>query len=240
MLGFCPAYDGPAMLSEDDLPPPPQPDAAAGQPRATSRQLRRFITRHNRQALLLAFFSLAGSVLLWGMLYLGLYWFTLVAVTVGRSMNPKTIAEITQRDLVGADFLPHFLIGAVLVLVAGAVIRKKVSMESLREQRHYFLWVLIELFMAVPNITFSVWGNLSAMCRLRRGEIEQAWGLLRSMEAAGGRMSMASLPLEIQDERTLGRVVFALQVVGLVGVREKTEGWFLYLQKRNELSLRTA
>lgn len=227
------------MLSEDDPPPPSQPDAA-GQPQATSRQLRKYITRHNRQALLLAFFSLAGSAVLWGMLYLGLYWFTLVAVTVGRSMNPKTIAEITQRDLVGADFLPHFLIGAVLAMVAGAVIRKKVRMESLREQRHYILWVLIELFMTVPNITFSIWGNLSAMCQLRRGEIEQAWDLLRTMEASGGRMSMASLPLEIQDERTLGRVVFVLQVVGLVGVREKTEGWFLYLQKRNGLSLRTA
>ena len=53
-------------------------------------------------------------------------------------------------------------------------------------------------------------------------------------------MSMASLPLEIQDEKALGHILFVLQIVGLVGVREKTEGWFLYLQNRQALILRTA
>ncbi len=222
------------MLSEHEIPLPP----VEAKPQATSRQLRRFIARHNQQALLLAFFSLAGAAILWGMLYLGLYWFTLVAVTIGRSLNPATIAEISQRNLVGAEFLPHFVIGAVAVMVLGAIIRRKAILESLREQRRYLLWVAAELFMTVPNITFSIWGNLSAVCWLRRHETDQAWGLLRSMEAAGGRMSMASLPLEIQDGKTLLRVLFALQVVGLVGVREKAEGWFLCTQKRNGFSLR--
>ena len=57
------------------------------------------------------------------------------------------------------------------------------------------------------------------------------------MNEAGGRLSMSSLRTEIEDERTLGRVVFVLQLVGLVGVREYTHGWFLCLQSRDALVL---
>lgn len=217
--------------------PPPQPTPPS-QP--TSRELRRFVARHNRQALLLAFFSLLGAAVLWGIIYLGTYWFTLVAMTLRWSFNPATLPEITRRNIIGPDFLPHFLIGAAIALVSGAVFRKHVRLESLREHRHYFLWVLAELLMTVPNVTFSIWGNLSAICRLRRVEAEQAWRLLQRIEDEGGRMSMASLPLEIQDEKMLGHILFVLQIVGLVGVREKTEGWFLYLQNRQALVLRTA
>ena len=173
------------------------------------------------------------------MVYVGLYWFTLLAVTIGRSLNPATLGDVTQRNLVGTDFLPHFALGALIALAVAGLLRRKVNFDSLREHRHYLLWMVAELLMAVPNVTFSIWGNLSAVCRLRRGDMEAAWRLLQRMEEAGGRLSMASLPLEIQDGRVLNRVVFALQFVGLVGVREKEEGWFLYIQNRSALSLRT-
>ena len=232
-----PVYVG---QEEEYLPDPPadSPPPAPSQP--TSRELQRFVARHNRQALLLAFFSLVGAGVLWGILYLGTYWFTLVTVTLKWSFNPETLPEITRRNIVGPDFLPRFLLGAFGALCLGAFFRKHVRLERLREQRHYFVWVLAELFMTVPNITFSIWGNLRAVCRLRRDEAEQAWNLLQRIEDLGGRMSMASLPLEIQDEKSLSRILFVLQIVGLVGVREKTEGWFLYLQDRHALVLRTA
>ncbi len=228
------------MFTEEENPAASDPVAGtAAAADSGARQLRRFIARHNQQAFLLAFFSLLGAAFTWAVLYLGLYWFTLVGITIGRSLNPATLPDITRRNLVSPNFLPGFGVGAAAVLGVAAFLRGRVRLEELRERRNYFLWIAAELFMAVPNITFSIWGNLSAVCRLRRGEIELASGLLRRMEDEGGRLTMASLPLEIQDEKALGRVVFALQLVGLVGVREKPEGWYLYLENRNALVLRT-
>ena len=45
-------------------------------------------------------------------------------------------------------------------------------------------------------------------------------------------MNLANLRQEIDDERILQRVMYGLQIVGLVGVRESRDGWYLYLQNR--------
>ena len=122
-------------------------------------------------------------------------------------------------------------------MALAGVLRHRWRVEKLREAQWYALWVLAELFLAVPNVTFSIWGNLMALCRLRKHEGVEAWRLLRRMNEAGGRLSLSSLPLEIEDERVLSRVVMTLQLVGLVGVREYTHGWFLCLQSRDALAL---
>ena len=46
-------------------------------------------------------------------------------------------------------------------------------------------------------------------------------------------MNVANLRQEIDNEKTLRRVMFGLQLVGLIGLRESEEGWFLYLQNRD-------
>ncbi len=202
-----------------------------------SRALRRYVARHNQQAVLLAICSLVAAAILWGIIYLFAYWFSLVAITISRSTNVETINEINRPDLVSVYFPLWFGAGALATLAVAWVLRQRVRVERLREARWYALWVLAELFLAVPNVTFSIWGNLMALCRLRRQEAVEAWRLLRRMNEAGGRLSMTSLRTEIEDERTLSRVVFVLQLVGLVGVREYTHGWFLCLQSRDALAL---
>ncbi len=202
-----------------------------------SRALRRYVARHNQQALLLAFCSLAAAAILWGIIYVFVYWFSLVAMTVSRGTNVETVNDINRPDLVSVNFPWWFGAGALAVLLVSWVLRRRVRVERLREARWYGLWVLAELFLAVPNVTFSIWGNLMALCQLRQQEAVEAWRLLRRMNEAGGRLSMSSLRMEIEDERTLNRVIFVLQLVGLVGVREYTHGWFLCLQSRDALAL---
>ena len=186
---------------------------------------------------MLAFCSLAAAVVLWGIIYVFVYWFSLVAMTISRGTSVDTVNDINRPDLVSVYFPLWFGAGALAVLMAAWVLRRRVRVERLREARWYGLWVLAELFLAVPNVTFSIWGNLMALCRLRRQEAVEAWRLLRRMNEAGGRLSLSSLRMEIEDERTLNRVIFVLQLVGLVGVREYTHGWFLCLQSRDALAL---
>jgi hypothetical protein len=201
------------------------------------RALRRYVARHNWQALLLALFSLATALALWGLLYLMAYWFALVVATLSRSFSPATLLEINDPELVSANFPWWFLAGALCALGAACVVRKRMRLESLRDARLYLLWVVAELLMAVPNVTFSIWGNLSALVRLRVRDAERAWSLLERIHEHEGRLSVASLPLEIQDASMLDRVVFVLQIVGLVELREKREGWFLCLQNRDAFAL---
>lgn len=216
---------------------PPSVSEGPSEDEQQSRALRRYVARHNQQALLLAFCSLASAAILWGILYVFVYWFSLMALTISRGTNVETLNDINRPDLVSTYFPLWFGAGALVVLVAAWALRRRLRPERLREARWYGLWVLAELFLAVPNVTFSIWGNLMAICRLRRQEAVEAWRLLRRINEAGGRLSMTSLRMEIEDERTLSRVVFVLQLVGLVGVREYAHGWFLCLQSRDALAL---
>ena len=215
-------------MTADDLEDEPAPPA-----------LRRHFARHNEQALLLAVFGLIAAVALWGLLYLFSYWFTLVAVTVSRSMRAAPLIDIAVAP---SQLVPHFFVKFVCVALAALGVawlaRSWARPEKLREAQYYFFWVLLELFLAVPNVTFSVWGNLSAVVKLSRREMAKAWRLLQCINAEGGRLSTASLRTVIDDERMLNRVLFALQLVGLVGMREQRDGgWFLVLQNEETMAL---
>ena len=203
---------------------------AAISPYVAARPLRRYIGRHNRQALLLAFFSLVAAVILWGLVYLFIFWFTLFTVTIAKSFDPATLTQVTDPDLVSHRFPLWFAGGAFIYLGAAALIRRYCRVDRLREARLYLLWVGLELFMSVPNVTFSVWGNLQAITSLRKHESAEAWRLLHQMKQEQGRLNLTSLPLVIDDDDTLNKVLFTLQIIGLVGLRENSRGWSLYLQ----------
>jgi hypothetical protein len=200
--------------------------------------LRRHFAQHNGQAVMLAFFSFLVAGALWGTIYAFTYWFVLVGVTLQRSFNVDTITQITDPHLISPYFPAYFAAGAAVALVLAQLMRRWVKPDKLREKRHYFLWVAVEVFMAVPNITFSIWGNLSAIVRLRPHETVKAWQLLRFLHDSGGRLRLSNLRVEIEDEKTLDRVMRALQLSGLVGIQEsREEGWFLYLQNQEALAL---
>jgi hypothetical protein len=229
------------MNPEDDKPAPPvAPEAvAAAKHAALIRGLRQYFRRHNIQAFIVAMFALVASAILWALIYAFVYWFSLVVATLSRSFNPATLLQINSPDLVGRDFPLYFAAGAVLSLAVARLVRARWRVERLREARFYLLWILAELLLSVPNATFAVWGNLSAITRLRRRDALAAARLLERMDESEGCLSMGRLRVEIEDERTLGRVLFNLQLVGLVNVREKEHGWFLCLEKRETIALLT-
>jgi hypothetical protein len=203
------------------------------------RGLRAYFRRHNTQALLLALFSLVASAILWALIYVLIYWFSLVAATLSRSFNPATLLQIDSPDLVGRNFPFYFLGGALLSLVLARLARGRLRPERLRVARYYLLWIVAELLLSVPNATLAIWGNLSALTRLRRRDAHAAARLLESLDATSGGLSLGRLGVEIEDEKTLQRVLFSLQLTGLVSVREKERGWFLCLEKPGTLILRS-
>ena len=144
--------------------------------------------------------------------------FALVSVTVSRSLNIETLDQINRPDLLGPYFPYEF--GARRDLFPGdrrACQTRPVARGNVARRRGIisFGW-RPELLMAVPNVTFSIWGNLAAVTRLRRHEAADAWRLLQRIHEEGGRLSLAGLRQEIQDETILRHVVFSLQLVGLV------------------------
>ena len=69
------------------------------------------------QALTLAVLSLGASAFLWAITYFLVFWFSLVAATLSRSFNPATLVQVTDRDLMTANFPLWFAGGAGLALV---------------------------------------------------------------------------------------------------------------------------
>ena len=202
-----------------------------------ARPLRRYVGRHNRQAIFLAFFSLVAAVVLWAVVYGFTYWFVLFTVTIVKSFDPRTMSQVTDVNLVDPRFPLWFAAGAVGYLLMAAIIRRFFRVERMRDAGLYALWVLLELFLALPNVTFSIWGNLRAITSLRRHESTEAWRLLQRMNQEQGRLSLTSLRMVIDDEKTLNRIIFALQIIGLIGIRENSQGWFLYLQGQDVRTL---
>ena len=228
----------PFMSSEDDKPGEPMDATAVAAKRAALvRGLRLYFRRHNIQAFILALFSLVAAAILWALIYVLVYWFCLVGATLAQSFNPSTLLNIEAPDLIGPNFPLYFAAGALLSLVIAGLVRKHWRPERLRDARFYLLWILAELLLSVPNVTFAIWGNLGAITRLRRRDAWAAARLLERLDASEGRLSLGSLRVEIEDEKTLGRLLFSLQLVGLVSVREKDSGWFLCLVKPETLAL---
>lgn len=198
--------------------------------------VRRHVRHHNRQALFLAAVAFVTAALLWGIVYLLVYWFALVIATLALSFNPETLLEITNPRLLGPHFPAEFAAGALTALLLAAFLRGRINPARLRERRLYVLWMAFELFMAIPNVTFSVWGNLRAIVRLRRDEARAAWRLLERIRALGGRLAIAHVPSEIEDLDKLPRLLVVLQIAELLGVRENEDGWFYYLQNPEALA----
>ena len=58
-------------------------------PYTAARPLRRYVGQHNRQAVVLASFSLVAAVVLWAALYAFVYWIVLFSVTLAKSFDPE-------------------------------------------------------------------------------------------------------------------------------------------------------
>ncbi len=214
--------------------PPPRP----GMPPPTPRALRQHFARHNARALGLAAASGAGAALLWGLLGLGAYWFTLLAATIARGTDPERSLEIFDaHDLVGPRFWPALAGSAAALVILALVARRGRWGDRLRDGRFYVFWGVLEVLLLAPNVLLAAWGNLRALVWVPAGDRHLAWALLQAVGAhqrAGDPLTLAGVAAEVgaagPSRPSLNRALFALQLTGLVTLGEQTAGgWLLTL-----------
>jgi len=179
-------------------------------------------TRHNRQAIMLGIITLIAAILLWTVFYAVFYTGALLAFSIFRGADDVNISHA---------FFIVFIVCALLLCALAWLVRKI--------RPNYFpvdnkppLEVFLDILLVLPRVTFEVWGNFSALQFPTERELRASWKLLHAMGSldAHGKMSIQRLPLEIPKPDLRERVVFLLQLAGLVGVRRYDDELWLVLQ----------
>ena len=205
---------------------------------ASPRALWRHLAWHNVQALGMAVAAGMAAALLWGLLVLVAYWFTLLGATIERGMDAERSMQIFDaRDLVGPRFWPGLGIGAAGLLGLALIARRGQWTERMRESRFYLCWAVVELMLIPSNLLLAAWGNLRALVWLSGRERRLAWALLQAVGArdrAGSSLPLTGAAAEIGATGPLvprlDLALFVLQITGLVSLHEQTgEGWLLSL-----------
>lgn len=187
---------------------------------------REHFRRHNREAILITLITLAAAILLWTASYIAVYGLILL-VTTALQGGEAGIPPV---------FLPVFA-GCAIVLCLLALIMRKIRPGYFAVDHKSAFEVLMDILLVLPRVTFEVWGNFSAIQFPGERELQAAWRLLQTM-GERGKLSIHQLPLEIPRQSLRARVVFLLQLAGLVEVRTYSDGLWLVL--RGETARRLA
>ena len=128
------------------------------------------------------------------------------------------------------SFLPVFA-GCALLLCLLAWIVRKIRPNYFPVDHKPMFEIFMDIILVLPRITLAVWGNYSARQVPTERELRAAWRLLQAIgEMDHRKMNINQLPLEIPKPRLRARVVFLLQLVGLVDVRRYHDGLWLVMQ----------
>ncbi len=180
--------------------------------RKLAESLREHMVRHNWQVLGFTLLTTGTSILLWAILYGGVYWLLLLV---------RTSASVT-------DWVPVRSYTLVFGAVAGALLfaawfdRTVAGSERVPDHRP-MAEIFLDLVLAVPRTTLAIWGNLSAWQWLDREELDYAAALVERVVREKD-VPLHSTPLDIPDDRTRERVVFALLMLRVLDIRrEKNE-----------------
>ena len=189
-----------------------------------SKAFRAHFAQHNRQVVWLTVFTLITALLLWMVAYIFLYLITLLVVTALQG----TDAQVPR------SFFPAFAICGLLLCLLGVISRKIWPAYFLSDKKNPFE-IFMDILLAVPRVTLAVWGNFSAYQSLSEYELEEAWYLLQAI-ARERRFNIQSLPLEIRNPKLRAKVVFALQLAGLVELhRDGDETWLALQGEKSRL-----
>ena len=195
------------------------PDAPPEAVKSTStlvRALRAHLAAHNFRVALLSFLTLLGAGALWYGLYLAANWLALLF---------STAVEGTEARVPGGVENLFWFAAAALLAVAWIDRRLRPDdrardHKSIREQ----VW---ECVLALPRLTLSVGGTLSAWQHLDRRELTEAVFLIERLSVER-RIRLNSLALEIPNAPRRFKILFALQLVQVIDIRrEDREFWVL-------------
>jgi hypothetical protein len=193
---------------------PDDPTAAESSPHALPRALRSHLAAHNLRVALLAFATLLASLALWYLLHLGVKWLAIFFATVIQGTEAQMPA--------GIDNLFWFIAAALLTV---AWIDRRLRPDDRPRDHKSIAEILWEFVLAIPRVTLSVGGTLSAWQHLDRRELAEAASLIERL-ATERRLRLNSLPLEIPDAPRRFKILFALQLVQVIDIRrEDRELW---------------
>jgi len=177
-------------------------------------RLREHLHRHNRWVLLITIITFAAAVALWAGLYTVTWWLFLLGSTAARpfDLQPATGA-----------LLRGFATTGLLLCVAAWIARRLHPNEAPQDHKNlggHFL----DLLLAVPRLTLSIFGTGRAAARLSDSELEHAWRLLRRMSDAGHPVPIQTVPVDIPDSAMRDKIVLTLQLSGLIEMRTTSGG----------------
>jgi len=181
-------------------------------------RLRAHLRQHNRQVFWLTIGALAMSAILWGALYFVVCW---MYILFGSAAGGLYFRGRTQV------LLPGFVITALVMCLFAWIARRMRPNRVPRDHRSVGEH-LMDVVLALPRLTLSIFGMSTAGARLKGRDLEYAWGLLRRMAEERKPVAVQSLPVEITDDAMRNRILLALQLSGLVDIRPSMSGPVLY------------
>lgn len=170
--------------------------------------LRRKIAAHNRLVALSSICSVFAVAAMWVFLYFAVQWALAMSATVVKGVDA----------VMPGDFRRTFAIFAVALLSAGWLARRFGLYRRLREDRSAGL-VMLELLLLPARATFASLSNVRNHIRLSEDDLQAATDLLVRIVRAG-KLRATAVPVEIPGDSSRERVLFALQLLELIYLRQ--------------------
>lgn len=170
--------------------------------------LRRKIDAHNRLVMLSSICSVFAVAAMWIFLYFAVQWALAMSATVMKGVD----AVMPQ------DFRRTFALFAAGLLGAGWLARRFGFYRRVREDRSAGV-VLLEMLLLPARATFAALGNLRNRLRLDEDDLQAATDLLVRIVRAG-KLPATAVPVEIPGDSARERVLFALQLLELIYLRQ--------------------
>lgn len=190
------------------------PTGAAKSTPELTRVLRSHLAMHNLRVVLLAVLTLVAAAALWYGLSLLANWLALLFVTAVRGTEAQMPAGIENV---------FWIVAAVLLALAW--IDRQLRPDDRARDHKSAAEIAWEIVLAVPRLTLSVWGTLSAWLHLDTRERAEAVALIERL-GQERRLRLTSMPLEIPNPQRRFKILFALQMVQIIDVRrEDRELW---------------
>lgn len=190
-----------------------------------ARALRVHFAEHNRRVALIAVGTLAVSLVAWAALYFVAQWLALLFVTVvseGTAPMPRGVAVVFAA--IAASLLAY------------AWIDRRLRPDERPRDMKSFAEIAADMLLALPRATLGAWSTLTARQHLSDGEIALAADFLARL-AAVGRLSLSAAGYDLPDPAARERVLFALQITGVIDVLHGKDGASVLLSAQHPSAL---
>jgi hypothetical protein len=180
-------------------------------------RLKEHLHRHNRYVLGLTVFTVAASAFLWGGLYFVVWWLFLFFGSAVKStdFHPSSAPVLRAFAAVAA------------ILCVFAWLSRWLRPNPVPQDHKGFGGHFLDLLLAVPRVTLSVFGTGGSAARLTDTELGYAWDLLRRMDESAKPLQIQMLPVEIPDAKMREKILLTLQLSRLVEIRATRTGTVL-------------